>query len=155
MADANVAVAEPTKKARKPRKDYGIPNSEFISVWNAAESPAQVAEKLSNPTRGTIEVSYVSARAATMRANGFVTLKSFRGPGVTGRPADKADIVNTQAAYLAAQQKVEQGTPEYQKIVDDIKAKIEASAKERAENAAKRKAAKEAKKAAEPAATAA
>jgi hypothetical protein len=141
MADAAVAT-----KVRKPRVDYGISNGEFITIWNASESPKQAAEKLSNATR-TVSIDYVSARAANMRKDGFVLLKSFRGTGAGGRPARTVDVVGEQVAILAQAKNIQQGTPEYEALKAELQTKVDLATKEREENAAKRKAAKDAKKA--------
>lgn len=146
----NESVAAVAEKPKREFKRYGISDKEFATVWNASESPAQVAEKLSNDTRA-IPVSFVNSRAAQMRARGWVTLKSFRGDGVGGRPARTSDPVAEQAELVAASRNVQQGTAEYEQIKAEIREKITLAEKAKADAKAKRDAAKAAKETQQPA----
>jgi hypothetical protein len=137
------ATAEP-KQRNKP-VNRNISNREFIQVWNASESPADCAKRLSNDQRGQVPVEYVSARAAKLRKDNVVDLKSFRVAGHGGRPANTEDLVTLQADIWAETNSIQQGSEKYNEYLKNLRDRIAQSQKDREEAAARRKAAKEAK----------
>ena len=149
MSDERVdsSTATAVKPPRKPRVDRGISNEEFYAVWQASESPKQVAEKLSNDKRGTVDIKYVSTKAAALRKIGM-DLKSFR-TGNSGRHV-RVDPALIEVNYWASTQNpaIVQGSDAYNERLAKVRERIAASLKEKAEQAAKRA---EAKRAAEAA----
>jgi hypothetical protein len=103
----NVEVSAAQPKAKRPRRDFGVPRLEFCELWTKVNSVQEAADEVTRLARerkkigpdDVVTKDVVSARAAVCRADG-INLKKMPKNGRTAS-AGVSDI-NARIAALSA-----------------------------------------------------